>query len=65
MNSTSDLAKATILQLDQRPHSAERASHKFRMIEIAEKAAAGIPVDEATARGRIILACEWCEKQAA
>lgn len=35
-------AKEVIQQLDGMPHDAERAQHKFHMIRIAERHAAGI-----------------------
>lgn len=65
MNSTSDLAKATISQLDLKPQSPERAKHKFNMIRIAERMAAGIPIDDVAANNEIVAACEWCDRQAA
>lgn len=53
------LAKEAISKLDQLPHTEDRAMHKLRMIEVAEKEHAGIPLPAEESLALIEGACNF------
>ena len=56
-----DLALATIGNLNDRRCAGQRSHHKYRMIRIAECAAAGIPSGYSDDMAVITEAAEYCQ----